>query len=219
MFLCLCLLVSSQAPQSNLDIQEDVQVAPTQVGETQENEKEDLSSVISLISSLAAPTNTPVLPVIQFSPYYACCPMSMWSIELLIQSILFHQNIYTQKDLLHASWICLTSCAGVMCRWTGGWKEASPAFKAHNALLLIIHWYQCATPLLHTHPWGSLSYPACYPAPSPYLWPQAQERARCPVPTDPRAAADRAPGPKGWGRTDEEPAQVSLCLSQCVQLQ
>lgn len=105
------------------------------------------------------------------------------------------------------------------CRWTGGWKEASPAFKAHNALLLIIHWCQCSTPLLHTHPWGSLSYPACYPAPSPYLWPQAQERARCPGPTDPRAAADRAPGPKGWGRTDEEPAQVSLCLSLCVQLQ
>jgi hypothetical protein len=103
MFLCLCLLVSSQAPQSDLDIQEDVQVAPTQVGETQEDEKEDLSSDISLISSLAASTNTPVLPVIQLSPYYACCPMSMWSIELLIQSILFHQNIYTQKDLLHAS--------------------------------------------------------------------------------------------------------------------
>lgn len=82
MFLCLCLLVSSQAPQSNLDLQEDVQVAPTQVGETQENEIEDLdlSSVISLISSPAAPTNTPVLPVIQCSPYYACCPMSMWSI-------------------------------------------------------------------------------------------------------------------------------------------
>ena len=119
MFLCLCLLVSSQAPQSNLDIQEDVQVAPTQVGETQENEKEDLSSVISLISSLAAPTNTPVLPVIQFSPYYACCPMSMWSIELLIQSILFHQNIYTQKDLLHASWIFdqLCWCDVSLDRW------------------------------------------------------------------------------------------------------
>ncbi|CDQ69068.1 unnamed protein product [Oncorhynchus mykiss] len=57
--------IFSLAPQSNLDIQEDVQVAPTQVGETQENEKEDLSSVISLISSLAAPTNTPVLPVVE----------------------------------------------------------------------------------------------------------------------------------------------------------
>lgn len=90
MFLCLCLLVSSQAPQSNLDLQEDVQVAPTQVGETQENEIEDLdlSSVISLISTQTAPTNTPVLPVSPFSPYYACCPMSMWYIELLIQPLL-----------------------------------------------------------------------------------------------------------------------------------
>ncbi|XP_029625770.1 uncharacterized protein LOC115204384 isoform X2 [Salmo trutta] len=62
--------ILSLAPQSNLDLQEDVQVAPTQVGETQENEKEDLdlSSVISLISSPAAPTNTPVLPVVEKKP-------------------------------------------------------------------------------------------------------------------------------------------------------
>ncbi|KAM9497618.1 SH3 domain-containing kinase-binding protein 1 isoform 2-T2 [Salvelinus alpinus] len=57
--------ILSSAAQSNPDLQEDVQVAPTQEGETQEKEELDLSSVISLISTQTAPTNTPVLPVIE----------------------------------------------------------------------------------------------------------------------------------------------------------
>uniref|UniRef100_A0A4W5RFZ8 Uncharacterized protein n=1 Tax=Hucho hucho TaxID=62062 RepID=A0A4W5RFZ8_9TELE len=61
--------ILSLAAQSNPDLQEDVQVAPTQERETQEKEELDLSSVIALISTQTAPTNTPVLPVIENKPH------------------------------------------------------------------------------------------------------------------------------------------------------
>ncbi|XP_024250420.1 SH3 domain-containing kinase-binding protein 1 isoform X1 [Oncorhynchus tshawytscha] len=59
--------ILSLAAQSNPDLQEDVQVAPTQEGEVQE--ELDLSSVISHISTQTAPINTPVLPVIEKKPH------------------------------------------------------------------------------------------------------------------------------------------------------
>ncbi|CAB1316040.1 unnamed protein product, partial [Coregonus sp. 'balchen'] len=55
--------------QSSPGLQEDVQVAPTQEGETKEKTELDLSSVISLISTQTAPTNTPVLPVVEKKPH------------------------------------------------------------------------------------------------------------------------------------------------------
>ncbi|XP_071024299.1 SH3 domain-containing kinase-binding protein 1-like isoform X1 [Oncorhynchus clarkii lewisi] len=61
--------ILSLAAQSNPDLQEDVQVAPTQEGEAQEKEELDLSSVISQISTQTAPINTPVLPVIENKPH------------------------------------------------------------------------------------------------------------------------------------------------------
>ncbi|XP_041750185.2 SH3 domain-containing kinase-binding protein 1 isoform X1 [Coregonus clupeaformis] len=61
--------ILSLAAQSSPDLQEDVQVAPTQEGETKEKTELDLSSVISLISTQTAPTNTPVLPVVEKKPH------------------------------------------------------------------------------------------------------------------------------------------------------
>ncbi|XP_045572875.1 SH3 domain-containing kinase-binding protein 1 isoform X4 [Salmo salar] len=61
--------VEDERFQSQILSLEDVQVAPTQEGETQEKEELDLSSVISLISTQTAPTNTPVLPVIEKKPH------------------------------------------------------------------------------------------------------------------------------------------------------
>nr|XP_046172914.1 SH3 domain-containing kinase-binding protein 1 isoform X1 [Oncorhynchus gorbuscha] len=59
--------ILSLAAQSNPDLQEDVQVAPTQEGEAKE--ELDLSSVISHIGTQTAPINTTVLPVIEKKPH------------------------------------------------------------------------------------------------------------------------------------------------------
>lgn len=79
--------ILSLAAQSNSDLQEDVQVAPTQEGETQEKEELDLSSVISLISTQTAPTNTPVLPVIEKKPHRPPRPTKLSSSSSTVASV------------------------------------------------------------------------------------------------------------------------------------